>query len=192
MQGSITYNGHTLNLPRIARIGVRLVQERNDNYSSGRQHEAIVFEEWTEIKVDLIKLTRAQYNAMYAWWAYARQGEGLAFAADSNKTGNSVLDGGAASGQKVIPLAATAAFSVEDYGLIKQANGDDFEIVQIASISAGISVTAEDNLEYSYVANDIFQHQHYWPDVTLKDDSLDMPMQGPPKYDLSFTLIEEK
>ena len=192
MQGLINYDAHTLYLPRIVRLALKLVQERNDNYSSSREHEAIVFEEWIEIEVTLEKLTRAQYNAMVAWWAYARQGGNFSFAMDSDKTGNTTLDDTAAAGQKVIPLTGTADFSAGDYALIKQASGDDFEIVQIASISSGVSVTVEDNLIYDYAANDIFRHQLYWPDVTLKDDSLDMPMQGPPKYDISFTMIEAR
>ena len=192
MHGLINYSAHTLNLPRIVRIGIKFMQERNDNYSSSREHEALVFEEWVEIEVALQKLTRAQYNAFYAWWAYARQGDNFSFAADSDKTGNTTLDDTAAAGQKVIPLTGTADFGVEDYALIKQASGDDFETVQIASISAGVSVTVEDNLIYDYAANDIFRHQLYWPDVTLKDDSLDLPMQGPPRYDVSFTMIEAK
>ena len=192
MQGLINYSARTLNLPRIVGLEIKLMQERNDNYSSAREHEAIVFEEWVEIKVVLEKLTRAQYNAMYAWWAYARQGQNFSFAMDSTKTGNTTLDDTAAAGQKVVPLTGTGDFTVGDYALIKQASGDDFEVVQIASISAGISVTLENNLEYSYAANDIFRHQLYWPDVTLENDSLDLPMQGPPRYDISFTMIEAK
>jgi len=192
MQGLITYSGHTLTLPRITLIGITLNQERNDNWSSAREHEAIVFEEWTEIKVAVKNLLRAQYNAFYAWWAYARQGENFTFAVDENKTGNSTLDAAAAAGQKVIPLTTTADFTAGDYALIKQASGDNFEIVEIASIDAGVSVTAEDNLTYSYIFGDIFRHQLYWPDVVLKEDSLDMPMQDRPRFDLSWTMIEGK
>lgn len=191
MHGLINYNGHTLDLPHIVKLGIKVMQERNDNYSSGREHETIVFEEWQEIELSIEKLTRDQYNALYAWWAYARQGDNFSFAANSAETGNTTLDDTAAAGQKVIPLTGTADFSVGDYCLIKQASGDDFEIIQIASISDAVSVTAENNLEYSYTSGDIFRHQHYWPDVTLKEKSLDLSMQGPPKYDLSFTLIEE-
>jgi len=191
MQGLITYSGHTLTLPRITLIGITFEQEGNDNWSSARVHEGIVFEEWMEIKVAVKNLLRAQYNAFYAWWAYARQKENFSFAVDENKTANTTLDDAAAAGQKTIPLTTTADFTAGDYALIKQASGDDFEIVEIASIDAGVSVTAEDNLKYSYIFDDIFRHQLYWPDVILKENSLDMPIQDRPRFDLSWTMIEQ-
>jgi len=111
-----------------------------------------------------------KYRQMVAWWAWARQGKTWAFAEDSGKTTNTTLDDAAAAGQKVIPLTATAGLSVDDECLIRaEDNDDEFEIIKVESISAGVSVTAAENLIYSYAAADLFRHKNYWPSVVSLD-----------------------
>ena len=189
--GSIVYNSITLSVPKIMSIVPRPMAERNDKYSDAHEHEALYFKEWTEIDVSHRKLTLDQYYSFYAWLSWAQQGEVFAFALDANKTGNTTLDGAAAAGQKVIPLTSTSGFSVDDYCLIKEASGDDFEVVKIATVNAGVSVETVNNLINGYAADDIFRHVNYWPQVSLKQKEFAMPMEGKPFYDLDYTLIEE-
>ena len=108
----------------------------------------------------------ATYYKLLAWWSWARQGKLWAFTMDSTKTGNTTLDGGAASGQKVIPVTSTTAFLATDVCLLKKEDSDDaYEVIVIASVSAGVSVTAVDNLKFNYTASDSLKHLDYWPEV---------------------------
>lgn len=192
MSGSITYDSKTLSVPKITSVVPRLMQERSDNYSESRKHEALAFDGWIEIDVSVARLTLDQYYAFHAWLAWALLGELFAFAKDADRTGDTTLDDAAAAGQKVVPLLTTAAFTATDYALIKEASGDDYEVVRIDAVNAGVSVETVNNLVYSYAEDDIFRHVHYWPHVSLKQKEFPLPMEGKPFYDISFTLIEEK
>lgn len=69
---------------------------------------------------------------------------------------DTTLDGSAASGQKVIPLTATTNIIVgANYKVIGSAGS---ETIEVASIVAGVSVTAVDNLTFSYVSTDTFKN----------------------------------
>jgi hypothetical protein len=107
-----------------------------------------------------------------AWWQWASSGKTFSFASDSSNTASTTLDGAAASGQKVIPLTSTSGLAVGDNCFVKAAdNLYEAEGIKIASISAGVSVTAESNLLNSYASGDTFKHYGYWPSVrtTIKN-----------------------
>lgn len=119
------------------------------------------------------------YYKLLAWWSWARQGKLWAFTMDSTKTGNTTLDGGAASGQKVIPLIATTAFTAADICLLKREDLDDsYEVIVIASVSAGVSVTAVDNLKFNYASGDSFKHFDYWPELVTLDNKFSPTRTG--------------
>lgn len=162
----ITFNSVNIDLV-MGRTGLisTPVQKRERNDSSTGKIEIInLYGQW-EYSFDAY-FSRAVYYDLLAWWSWARQGKTWSFALDSAKVGNTTLDGSAASGQKVIPLTATAAFSTGDICLIKAEDADDeFELIEIDSISAGVSVTAVDNLIYSYQSTDTFRHKDYLPTV---------------------------
>lgn len=61
---------------------------------------------------------------------------------------------GAASGQTVVPVAATAQFKAGEYVLIRHDDTDQ-EIAQIASVQSNTSLTMEGDLIRSYVENDL-------------------------------------
>lgn len=154
------------------------IQERSQHRSGSGKIETINQHGIQEMQFSAI-LTEALYRQLIAWWAWARQGKVWAFAFDSTKTGNTTLDDAAAAAQKVIPLTGTGDFSVGDYYLIRAADNDDeFEIVEIASISAGVSVTAVGNLVNSYTSGDVFRHWDYWPEVVSLDDTFKPPKKG--------------
>lgn len=76
----------------------------------------------------------------------------VAAAGSPTQAGNSptsLLDGDAAAAQKVIPIVSTTPFTVGD--MIKiQDDTPDTETCEIASISAGVSLTVVDNLANAY------------------------------------------
>ena len=146
------------------------IQERSQKRSGSGKIQTISQYGIQEMSFAAV-LTEALYRQLIAWWAWARQGKVWAFAFDSTKTGNTTLDDAAAAAQKVVPLTGTGDFAVGDYCLIRAADNDDeFEIVEIDSISAGVSVTAVDNLVYSYTSGDVFRHWDYWPEVISLED----------------------
>ena len=175
----ITYDSKDIDL-LIGEEGLELnfKQERNQNRSASGKIETINFYGIQEMSFEA-HFTEQIYYDLIAWWSWARQGKPWAFAMDSGNVGNTTLDGAAPSGQKTIPLTATAAFTVDDYCLIRAADTDDeFEIVKIASINAGVSVTATDNLKFTYASADIFRHTDYWPEVTSLDKNFNPKKSG--------------
>lgn len=74
--------------------------------------------------------------------------------------GAQALSGGAASGQKVLPVAATAQFAAAEYALVTQWSGSapnevwlEQELVLIASLIENTSVTATTNLLHTYTTD---------------------------------------
>lgn len=59
---------------------------------------------------------------------------------------------GAAAGQKVVPCAATANFTVGDP--VRIGSGDEMELGAVASIQAGVSLTMAEELAYAHVAGE--------------------------------------
>ena len=162
----ITYNSVNIDLT-MGRTGLKQIptQERNQNDSSSGKIETInLFGRW-EYTFDAY-FSRAVYYSLWAWWSWARQGKEWSFAIDSAKLGNTTLDAAAAAGQKVIPVTATTTFATGDVCLIKAVDNDDeFELITIDTISAGVSVTATTNLIYSYSSDDILRYKDYFPAV---------------------------
>ena len=96
----------------------------------------------------------------------------FSFALDSADVGYTTLDAAAAAGQAVIPVAATGAFTAGDVCFIKSiASDDEFELIVIDSVSAGVSITATTNLIYTYASADICRHKDYFPNVKLLRDT---------------------
>lgn len=168
----ITYNSVNIDLV-MGKNGLRHIPKQKryvNNSSSGKIETINMFGRW-EYSFDCY-FSQAVYYTLWAWWSWARQGKIWSFALDSANTGDTTLDGSAASGQKVIPLSGTAAFSVGDICLVKAVDADDeFELVEIDSISAGVSITTVSNLVYSYASSDVFRHKDYFPSVKSLNDS---------------------
>jgi hypothetical protein len=162
----VTFNANNMDL-RLMRPGLTPThsQDFKQNQAGSGKIEQINFFGLFEPQVS-VYIDTDDYRAMMAWWSWARQGKTWSIAVDSTKTTSTTLDGAAAAGQKVIPLTATTGFAQGDECLIRaEDNDDEFEMIQIASISAGVSITAVDNLYFSYTSGDTFRHMHYWPSV---------------------------
>lgn len=192
MPGKIVYDGKSLSLPVIGNLKVALRQEGKVNFSASRKHEAINFASWQEISLQCQAWTREEAFSLYAFWSWARLGNSFSLAISENESSSTTLDGAANAGQKVVPLTATTGFSVGDYCLIEQAAGDEFEIIKIASISAGVSITAESDLIYSYASGDSFRHAWYWSSVILSDESLDVLSSDTPAMYTDISLRFEE
>lgn len=186
----ITYNGNNIDL----NIGAGSLQvEHFQEYSQNRSGSGKI-EQINQYGIQIITFNAsfqvAVERQLQAWWSWARQGKTWSFTMDSTKVGNTTLDSIAAAGQKNVPLAATTAFTAGDECLIQAADNDDeFEIVTIASVDAGIKIVANDNLIYSYSISDIFRHREYWPNVITLDSKF-RPEQSGSWYRWQFNFIE--
>jgi len=168
----ITYDSINVDISYTSPAGLKpnWKQEYNQNTSGSGKIEQINQYGLQEMSIDLY-LDEPTYYDMIAFRSWARQGKPFSLAMDSTKTFNSTLDDAAAAGQKVIPLTATAGLSVDDVCYIETDADDQFEIVEVASISAGVSITAKDNLKQAYASGDKLRHFKYYPSViaTSKD-----------------------
>ena len=163
-------------------------QERSQNNSGSGRIEQINQYNRKEMVLDAY-LTVATYYEALAWWSWARQGQAFSLAMDSANTFNSTLDAAAAAGQKVVPLTATSGLAADDVCLIETAATDQFEIVEIASISAGVSITAKANLKQPYVSGATFRHFEYYPNLISMDKNF-KPVKSGKYYRHSFKIAE--
>ncbi len=140
-------------------------QDRKQARSGSGKIETISLHGLQEMSFEAY-FVEARYRDLIAWWSWARQGKAWAFAKDSGNVGNTTLDGAAAVGQKNVPLTATGDFSATNTCLIRAVDNDDeYELVVIASVDAGVKIVADENLKFAYTASDIFRHWDYWPSV---------------------------
>jgi len=174
----ITYDSINLDVligPKGLRVDFK--QERSQNRSGSGKIEQINQYGIQEITLDVYLTESAYYDAI-AFWSWARQGKPFSLAMDSAKTFSSTLDDAAAADQKVIPLTATEGLTVGDICVIETDADNQFEIVEIASISAGVSVTIVDNLKQAYALGDKLRHFEYYPDLVSLDKNFNPPKLG--------------
>ena len=170
-------------------LATRHSQERNQNRSASGKIEQINRYGIQEMAFAAI-LSEAVYRQLWAWWAWARQGEIWSFALDSDAGASTTLDDAAASGQKNVPLTSTTGFSAGDICLIRAEDEDDeFELVVIDSVDPGVKIVAESNLIFSYSADDTFRHRDYWPAVISLDTEFNPKKEGS-IYRHTFRFIE--
>ena len=106
---------------------------------------------------------------LWAWWSWAVRGEAYSVALDSADVIDTTLDGAAAAGQAVIPLTSTAGIVVGTRYKLREAAGDEEEMIEVLSINAGVDVTATANLKYGYVSGDTFVSRDFLPKVVSFD-----------------------
>lgn len=183
----ITYNSINIDLV-LGKKGLVMVhkQKRNQNESASGMIETINLFGRFDYMFDAY-FSEQKYFDLMAWWSWARQGKVWSFALDSDNIGDTTLDGSAAAAQKTIPLTATAAFAIGDFCLIRTADLDDeFEIVEIDTISAGVSVDVVDNLKYSYASGDYFTHKDYFASVLTTRQEFQPRLTGVKDITLKF------
>lgn len=191
----LTYNNTDVDI-RVRRDGLKLdlVQKNSQMRSSSGKIQTINQHGIHEVTVTAIFST-AIFQQLFGWWAWARQGKVFSFTMDSTKIGDTTLDDAAAAAQKVIPLTGTGDFAAGEVCLIRAADNDDeFELITIDTIDAGVSVTAVANLVNSYTSGDVFRHWHYWPDVVSLDTSFNpklLSSAGSGLYEHTFRMAEK-
>lgn len=134
--------------------------------------------------------TEAIYRDLLAWWSWAGAGQPWSFCMNTDEDSATTLDGSAAAGQKVIPLTDTTGFTAGDVCLIRSNDRFTFEVVVIASVSAGVSVTAVANLKSAYVSGATFRHLEYFPNAISLDDEF-RPKKHGDYYSHTFHFLEE-
>lgn len=175
----ITYDSKTVDL-LVAEEGLQpnYKQQRNQNRSASGKIETINLYGIAEVRFDAY-FDVDTYHALLAWWSWARQGKSWSFALDSDAAADTDLDAAAAAGQKNVPLTSTTGFSAGDICLIRAEDDDDeYEIVEISSVDAGVKIVAVENLKFSYASGDTFRHIDYWPDVVSLDEEFNPKKRG--------------
>ncbi|MCK9326035.1 MAG: hypothetical protein M0P69_11145 [Bacteroidales bacterium] len=174
----IVYDGKQIEL-MIGPDGLQVVQkqERGQSFSGSGKIRTLSQYGIQEYIFDAYFQDTIYYD-LIAWWSWARQGKGWSFAMDSSKAASTTLDGTAASGQKVIPLTATAGLAAGDICLVATAADDAFEVVEVGSVSAGVSVTAKADLKFTHAAGDTLRHLDYFPSVVSTDTEFNPDRSG--------------
>jgi len=173
----IVWNGNTLSFPgkpTLYRYQRRAV--RDLVFSGGGVSDVNLHHQFDEVRIALENFEETQFEAdLHAWWSWAARGQPYQVALDDSETADTTLDGSAAAGQKVIPLTSTTGITAGKKYLIRESAGEEEEIVEVASISAGVSVTALNNLKFGYLTGDIFRSRDYFPKMVSLDS--DLPVQ---------------
>ncbi len=168
------FDGKTLDFPvAISTLEKETEFERSLQVSTGGKAGSVFERRLDTVSIGLDNFSeRAFYRKIQAWFAWAGQGEEYGFALDKDNKIDTTLDGAAAAAQKVIPLTATAGIAVGKFYKIFSDDGTKYEIIEVDSISAGVSVTAVENLIWAYASGDFFQTEDYWPKVVSLDATL--------------------
>ena len=167
------FDGKTLDFPvAISTLEKETEFTRSLQVSTGGKAGSVFERRLDVVSIGLDNFAeRAFYRRLQAWFAWAGQGEEYGFALDKDDKINTTLDGAAAAAQKVIPLTATAGIQVGNFYKVFSDDNTKYEIIEVDSISAGVSVTAVENLIWAYADGDFFQTEDYWPKVVSLDDT---------------------
>jgi hypothetical protein len=170
----ITWNGNALDFPgRLTAYRKRLRTDREFGRSGGGVAATQMHHRFYEVMAEVNNFdSRAFYNDLVAFWSWASRGKQFAFALDSAKVVDLVLNGAAAAGQKDIPLADTSSVVVGETYLLREAAGDELEIIEVASITANVKAVAVNNLKYGYLTGDVFRSPDYFPKMVTPDADL--------------------
>lgn len=168
------YDGKTLDFPlAISTLEKETEGERSLQVSTGGKTGSVFENRFDVVTIGLDNFSeRDFYRKLQAWWAWAVQGQEYGFALDKDEKVDTTLDGAAAAAQKVIPLTSTTGIGVGKFYKIFSDDLTKYEIIEVASISAGVSVTAVENLIWAYADGDFFQTEDYWPKVVSLDDTI--------------------
>lgn len=189
----ITWNGNGLDFPNpltgyLAGTRSRRFLEMSD----GKVHATQLRTTFDEVRVELDNFEDVEFEAkLHAWWAWAKRGEQYAFSLDPSDQVDTTLDAAAAAGQKVVPLTVTTGIVVGSKYRLRQAADHDEEVVHVDSIAAGVSVTARDNLLFSYVGGDLFRSRGYFPKVVAVEADFPVVENRGRTFTLDHTMRED-
>lgn len=190
----IVYDGTTLDFPQPASPGTdfRPDSDRDQALSDGGIHATTLRRWFMACRLVVAQFTDAEFERkLMAWWSWAVRGKQYAVALDSAEVADTTLDGTAAAGQAVIPLTATTGITVGKQYLVREAAGDEFEVIEVQSISAGVSVTATANLKYGYASGDVFRARDYVPKVVSPSGRAPWGVSGPTAWTFDHAFEED-
>lgn len=191
----ITYDSNTIDLDIAERaLEPNYLHKYNRNMAGNGAAETINLFGFQEHVFESY-FTESTYEALIAWWSWAREGNLWSFAFDSDKAVDTTLSMDAPAGGLSINLVQTAGLSSGDICFIQSARDDKYEVVTIDTVGdeevyivdadgtciidadgtylvsgetvTGISITTA--LKFSYEAGDYFRHWDYWPEVFSLD-----------------------
>lgn len=191
------WNGNTLTFPRKASAWTPLWPTNAVQTVSGAGAVSATrfFQRTRGFRILVPNLTDAAIQQFWNWYFWASS-EGSEFAAafDGDKTLDTTLDAAANSGQAVVPLTATTGVAAGDELLLISADRTRWELIEVQSVSAGVSVTATRNLTSSFVLGDTCNHALYLPKARLEkieSNPIDVDDEGETNvYDLDVTISE--
>lgn len=189
MSALITFNSATagFNIKRDS-LRIQIQQERGQNRSGSGKIETI--NQYGIMQWDFKALmTEAQYRRMIGFYSWGRQGKTFSISLKSSLAISTSLSGAATAG--IVPLAGSSQFSTGDICLIRSATDDEFEVVQITSITTGVSASLASTLVFDYSSGAAFRHFHYMPSAILINTNFNpMEMDGSEHYSFDFQVVE--
>jgi len=182
----IVYAGINLDFPEnVSELKYPRVRRAGMNTADGGVSETVRSGIWDEVEIIVERFgTSAFYEAFQAFWSHASNGDQFSFALDSARTVNTTLVNAESAGATVIELALTTGIIVNGLYIMESADLQKREVVQVASISAGVSVTLAAGTKFAYSAADTFRDWKFWPKLVTTDDASPF-IEGP---GLSFVL----
>jgi hypothetical protein len=163
----IVWNGNTLDFPGpLTGYANDPVAEGAQARSHGVTHATNLLASFRRLRIQLSRFQDiAFWDALPAWWSWAREGNPWAFAMDSADVVDKTMTGAAAAGQKDIPFTDTSSIVAGRKYWVRQATGHREEIVQVDTVTTNVKVTCLANLKFSYATGDVFRSRDYFPKV---------------------------
>ena len=168
----IVYDGTNLDFPNPASRPWenKPVAVRSLAISHGKVHSVDLIDQFDRGRLVLENFEDEDFERqLWAWWSWAVRGNVYQVLLDSADAVDTTLDAAAASGQAVIPLTSTVGIVIGTRYKLREAIGDEYEMIEVQSINAGIDVTAAANLKYGYVSGDTFVSRDFLPKVVSLD-----------------------
>jgi len=175
----ITYNSINLDL-KMGRTGLNQVMKQNYNMNESGSGKIEVINMYGRFDYKFnCYFSQSVWYTLWAWWSWARQGKTFSFALDSDNVLNTTLDSTAAASQKVVPVVSTTGAVAGDVFFLRAEDADDeFELIVVDSVDAGVSITSTTDLIYSYQTSDTCRHKDYFPSVVTLDKTFDPQYTG--------------
>lgn len=189
----IVFSGVTLAFPSLLNgYEHRRRSMRDVGVSTGSVVSTGLKSQYDWVRVQFSNFEDEAFEAkLWAWWSWAVRGKQYSFALDAAEVKDTVLNGSAAAGQKDVPMANTSGVTVGKRYIVREASGEEEELIEVASITTNVKVTAVDNLVYGYASGDLFRARDYFPKLISLDD--DRPwVQGITTFSLDHVAREDK
>ena len=189
----IVFSGQTIGFPTPpTAYEYRRRADRESGVSGGGVAATALHHQYDQIRVLMDHFDNLAFEQrLWAWWSWAARGKAYEFAFDDTEIKDTVLNGAAAAGQKDVPMANTSGITLGKKYVVREIAGEEEELLEVASITTNVKVTAVDNLVYGYASGDIFRARDFFPKMVSLDD--DRPwIQNLTTFTLDHSAREDK